>query len=179
MKKYHTNTLSFLNIHQLNQVVINVQFLPKSTTMNILYYLLAFLCGVTNSTQSGVNAELRRSINNPIYAAIISFASGLLGLILITPFFKESIPTIDTLKSLEWWKLTGGVLGAFFVTTVILSIQKIGSANMICLIVAGQLMTAMVLDHYGLLGFKLHQINGWRIAGGVFIVGGVYLILKN
>jgi transporter family-2 protein len=179
MKKYHTNTLSILNIHQLNQVVINVQFLPKSTTMNILYYLLAFLCGVTNSTQSGVNAELRRSINNPIYAAIISFASGLLGLILITPFFKESIPTIDTLKSLEWWKLTGGVLGAFFVTTVILSIQKIGSANMICLIVAGQLMTAMVLDHYGLLGFKLHQINGWRIAGGVFIVGGVYLILKN
>jgi transporter family-2 protein len=179
MKKYHTNTLSILNIHQLNQVVINVQFLPKSTTMNILYYLLAFLCGVTNSTQSGVNAELRRSINNPIYAAIISFASGLLGLILITPFFKESIPTIDTLKSLEWWKLTGGVLGAFFVTTVILSIQKIGSANMICLIVAGQLMTAMLLDHYGLLGFKLHQINGWRIAGGVFIVGGVYLILKN
>jgi transporter family-2 protein len=113
MKKYHTNTLSILNIHQLNQVVINVQFLPKSTTMNILYYLLAFLCGVTNSTQSGVNAELRRSINNPIYAAIISFASGLLGLILITPFFKESIPTIDTLKSLEWWKLTGGVLVLF------------------------------------------------------------------
>ena len=160
-------------------MAINVQFLPKSTTMSIIYYILAFLCGVTNSTQSGVNAELRRSINNPIYAAIISFASGLLGLILITPFFKESVPTIDTLKSLEWWKLTGGVLGAFFVTTVILSIQKIGSANMICLIVAGQLMTAMVLDHYGLLGFKLHQINGWRIAGGVFIVGGVYLILKN
>lgn len=160
-------------------MAIEVRFLQKSTKMSIIYYILAFLCGVTNSTQSGVNAELRRSINNPIYAAIISFASGLLGLILITPFFKESVPTIDTLKSLEWWKLTGGVLGAFFVTTVILSVQKIGSANMICLIVAGQLLTAMILDHYGLLGFKLHQINGWRIAGGVLIVAGVYLILKN
>ena len=72
-----------------------------------------------------------------------------------------------------------GVLGAFFVTTVILSVQKIGSANMICLIVAGQLLTAMLLDHYGLLGFKLHQINGWRIAGGLLIVAGVYLIVKN
>jgi transporter family-2 protein len=50
---------------------------------------------------------------------------------------------------------------------------------MICLIVAGQLLTAMILDHYGLLGFKLHQINGWRMAGGVLIVAGVYLILKN
>ncbi|CAH0996547.1 hypothetical protein EMA8858_02679 [Emticicia aquatica] len=147
--------------------------------MNIIYYILAFLCGVTNSTQSGVNAELRRSINNPIFAAIISFATGLIGLILIMPFFKESIPTVTTLKSLEWWKLTGGILGAFFVITVILSVQKIGSANMICLIVAGQLLTAMLLDHFGLLGFKLHPISSLRIAGGVLIVAGVYLIVKN
>ncbi|WP_394995980.1 DMT family transporter [Emticicia sp.] len=147
--------------------------------MNIILYILAFLCGVTNSTQSGVNAELRKSINNPIFAAIISFSTGLLGLILITPFFKESVPTLTTLKSLEWWKLTGGILGAFFVTTVILSVQKIGSANMIALIVAGQLLTAMLFDHFGILGFKLHQISGWRIAGGLLIVVGVYLIVKN
>ncbi len=82
--------------------------------MSIIYYILAFLCGVTNSTQSGVNAELRRSINNPIYAAIISFASGLVGLILITPFFKESVPTIATLKSLEWWKLTHIIVNVYF-----------------------------------------------------------------
>jgi transporter family-2 protein len=147
--------------------------------MNILFYLLAFLCGITNSTQSGVNAELRKSINNPIFAAIISFSTGLLGLILVTPFFKDAVPTFATLKSLEWWKLTGGILGAFFVTTVILSVQKIGSANMIALIVAGQMLTAMLLDHYGILGFKLHQITGWRIAGGMLVVAGVYLIVKN
>ena len=146
--------------------------------MNLFFYILAFLCGVANSTQSGINAELRRSINNPIFAAIISFSVGLIGLILIIPFFKEPVPSINTLKSLEWWKLSGGILGAFFVTTVILSVQKIGSANMIALIVAGQLLTAMVLDHYGLLGFKLHQISAWRVAGGTLIVAGVYLIFK-
>lgn len=147
--------------------------------MNIIYYVLAFLCGVTNSTQSGVNAELRKSINNPIIAAIISFASGLMALILISPFFKESIPSFNTIKSLEWWKLTGGVLGAFFVTTVIMSVQKIGSANMIALIIAGQLLTAMLLDHFGLIGFKVHSINIFRILGGILIVVGVYLIMKN
>ncbi len=147
--------------------------------MNIIYYILAFLCGVTNSTQSGVNAELRKSINNPIIAAIISFSSGLLALILISPFFKENIPSLATIKSLEWWKLTGGILGAFFVTTVIMSVQKIGSANMIALIVAGQLVTAMLLDHFGLIGFKVHPINIFRIFGGVLIVLGVYLIMKN
>lgn len=146
--------------------------------MSIVYYIFAFLCGISNSTQSGVNAELRKSINNPIFAAIISFTVGLLTLILVTPFFKETMPTIATLKSVEWWKFSGGILGAFFVTTVIMSVQKIGSANMICLIVAGQLLTAMLLDHFGLLGFKLHPVSGLRIAGGLLIMAGVYLVVK-
>jgi len=147
--------------------------------MNIIFYFFAVLCGVANSFQSGINAELRRSINNPIFAAIISFVVGLVGLILIIPFFKEPVPTLATLKSLVWWQWIGGILGAFFVTTVILSVQKIGSANMIALIVAGQLLTAMTLDHFGLLGFKLHPISMLRVVGGIFTVIGVYMIVKN
>ena len=147
--------------------------------MNIIFYFFAILCGVANSIQSGVNAELRKSIQNPIYSAIISFCIGLITLILITPFFKEPIPSLASLKSVAWWKWTGGLLGAFFVTTVILSIQKIGSANMLALIVAGQLITAMTLDHFGLLGFKVHPISLMRIIGGIVTVIGVYMIVKN
>ena len=147
--------------------------------MNIIFYFFAILCGVANSVQSGVNAELRKGINNPIFAAIISFSVGLVGLILITPFFKDPIPSLATLKSLEWWKWIGGILGAFFVTTVILIVQKIGSANMLALIVAGQLITAMLLDHFGLLGYKMHPITIWRIVGGIVTVIGVYMIVKN
>ncbi|GAB3502229.1 DMT family transporter [Emticicia fontis] len=147
--------------------------------MNIIFYFFAILCGVTNSLQSGINAELRKTIQNPIYSAIISFSIGLISLILITPFFKEPIPSLATLKSVVWWKWMGGLLGAFFVTTVILSIQKVGSANMLALIVAGQLITAMTLDHFGLLGFKIHPISLMRIIGGIVTVIGVYMIVKN
>ncbi|MFD2523508.1 DMT family transporter [Emticicia soli] len=147
--------------------------------MNIIFYFFAILCGVANSIQSGVNAELRKSINNPIYTAIFSFSIGLISLLLITPLFKEPFPSLASLKSIAWWKWTGGLLGAFFVTTVILSIQRVGSANMLALIVAGQLITAMTLDHFGLLGFKIHPISVWRIIGGIVTVIGVYLIVKN
>lgn len=147
--------------------------------MNIIFYFFAILCGVANSIQSGVNAELRKSINNPIYTAIFSFSIGLVSLLLITPLFKEPFPSLASLKSVSWWKWTGGLLGAFFVTTVILSIQRVGSANMLALIVAGQLITAMTLDHFGLLGFKIHPISVWRIIGGIVTVIGVYLIVKN
>lgn len=147
--------------------------------MNIIFYFFAILCGVANSIQSGVNAELRKSISNPIYTAIFSFSIGLVSLLLITPLFKEPFPSLASLKAVSWWKWTGGLLGAFFVTTVILSIQKVGSANMLALIVAGQLITAMTLDHFGLLGFKIHPISAWRIIGGIVTVIGVYLIVKN
>lgn len=147
--------------------------------MNIIFYFFAILCGVANSIQSGVNAELRKTINNPIYTAIFSFSIGLVSLLLITPLFKEPFPSMASLKSVAWWKWTGGLLGAFFVTTVILSIQRVGSANMLALIVAGQLITAMTLDHFGLLGFKIHPISAWRIIGGIVTVIGVYLIVKN
>jgi bacterial/archaeal transporter family-2 protein len=148
--------------------------------MNLFFYFLAILCGVGTAVQSGVNSELKKSINNPILAAIISFSVGLLSLLILYPIFsKSSLPNFATLKTLEWWKWTGGLFGAFFVTSVIFSIQKIGSANMTALIVGGQLLMVMVIDHYGLLGFNIHSINIWRVLGGILIVVGVYLILKN
>ncbi|NJN33710.1 MAG: DMT family transporter, partial [Saprospiraceae bacterium] len=89
----------------------------------------------------------------PILAAIISFSTGLLSLLLFFIFFNEkSLPSLKTLSGLSWWQFTGGLLGAFFVTTVILSVKEIGSANMTALIVAGQVLGAIVIDHYGWLG---------------------------
>ncbi|MCU0327122.1 MAG: DMT family transporter [Spirosomaceae bacterium] len=148
--------------------------------MNWILYLLAILCGVGTALQSGVNSQLRKSINNPLFAAVISFTVGFITILIIFPIFnKNALPSFSTLKSMEWWKWTGGFFGVFFVTTVIMTIDKVGSANMTALIVGGQLITAMVLDHYGFLGFNIHQINFWRVLGALLIVGGVYLVMKN
>lgn len=148
--------------------------------MNWILYLLAILCGVGTALQSGVNSQLRKTINNPLLAAVISFSVGFITILIIFPIFnKNAIPSVSTLKSMEWWKWTGGLFGAFFVTTVILTIDRVGSANMTALIVGGQLIMAIILDHYGLLGFNVHQINFWRVLGSLLIVGGVYLVMKN
>ena len=148
--------------------------------MNIIYYILAVLCGVSNAVQGGVNSELRKTVNNPILAAIISFVVGLVSLIIIYPIFnKNELPALTTLKAMEWWKWVGGMLGAYFVLTVIMSIQKIGSANMLSLIIGGQLFTAILLDRFGLFGFQQHSMNGWRIGGGVLIILGVWTVMKH
>lgn len=147
--------------------------------MNFIYLILAFLTGLAITVQAGVNANLRQAVTNPVLAAAISFGSGFLSLVLLLLASGATVPTLETARQISWWKWTGGLIGAVYVTTVIISVPKIGTANLVSLSVAGQLLAAVVLDHYGLLGFTLHPANGWRLLGLVLIMAGVLLVVRN
>jgi transporter family-2 protein len=148
--------------------------------MNWLFLFLAFLIGISNAVQSGVNTQLRESINNPILAAMTSFFVGLVILSIAFACFNQNpIPALSDFRQVSWTRFMGGVLGAFYVITVIFIVRDIGPANMICLVVAGQMIATMTIDHYGFQGFAVHQITLPRIAGTVLLIAGVYLILKN
>ena len=147
--------------------------------MNYIYILLAFLSGIAISVQAGVNANLRQSLTNPVLAAAVSFGTGFVSLLMLLLISGASLPAVESVRQVSWWKWTGGIIGAVYVTTVIVSVPKIGTANLVSLSVAGQLLAAVVLDHYGLLGFALHSANGWRLLGMLLIVGGVLLVVKN
>ena len=147
--------------------------------MNYIYLVLAFLTGIAVTVQAGVNANLRQAMTNPVLAAAISFGTGFVSLMLVLLVSGSSAPALDTVKQVSWWKWTGGLIGAVYVTTVIVSVPKIGTANLVSLSVAGQLIAAIVLDHYGLLGFTFHPANGWRLLGVVLIMAGVLLVVRN
>lgn len=147
--------------------------------MNYIYFLLAFFTGIAISIQAGVNANLRQAMTNPVLAAAISFGTGFVALMVMLLASRALIPSVDTIRQVSWWKWTGGIIGAVYVTTVIISVPKIGTANLVSLSVAGQLLAAVVLDHYGLLGFTLHPANGWRLMGMALIIAGVLLVVKN
>ncbi|GAB3509130.1 DMT family transporter [Spirosoma knui] len=147
--------------------------------MNYIYILLAFVTGLAVTIQAGVNANLRQMMANPVLAAAISFGSGFLSLFIVLVATGASLPAFETVKQVSWWKWSGGVIGAIYVTTVIISVPKIGTANLVSLSVAGQLVAAVILDHYGLLGFTLHPANGWRLLGVALIMAGVLLVVRN
>ncbi len=147
--------------------------------MQYVFLVLAFMTGVAIAIQAGINSNLRLSLNNPLLASLISFGTGLITLLVVHLSTGGAVPPMATLRSLSWWKWTGGVIGAVYVTTVILSVPRIGTANLVSLSVAGQLLAAVVLDHYGMLGFAQHPANGWRILGIGLILAGVWLVVKN
>ncbi len=147
--------------------------------MNYIYYLLALLTGIAITVQAGVNAQLRQMLTHPVLAAIISFGVGVISLIGFQLLSGGAWPAPETLRSIAWWKWTGGFIGAVYVTTVIISVPRIGAANLVSLSVAGQLAAAIVLDHYGWLGFSLHPANPWRLLGAMLIMSGVLLVVRN
>jgi transporter family-2 protein len=147
--------------------------------MKYLIFILPVLAGVTITTQAGVNSQLRVAVNNPWMAAFISFFVGtvILGFYLVIT--RQTAPSVAQLRGIELYKYAGGLLGAFFVTVIILTVQKIGSANVFALVIAGQLFMALLYDHLGLFGFPQSNISWIKIVGVLFLVVGAYLINKK
>ncbi len=151
--------------------------------MNFLYLILAFLSGVASTTQALVNTKLMFHLGSPILSSFINFVIGTLVLAIIYLFSvlnrTETIPSISHVAQTSWWMWSGGILGAFFVFIIIWVSPKIGFANVFSLIVAGQVILSVILDHSGILGTPIHQLNLSRFGGVCLLIIGVYLIETN
>ncbi|RIJ34477.1 DMT family transporter [Pontibacter oryzae] len=141
--------------------------------------LLPFLGGIAVTTQAAVNGQLREQVQSPLVAAFISFGVGTLVLGLLILLTKQQLPTYQQLVGISPHKLMGGVLGAFFVTSIILSVQRLSVANIFALVVAGQLGIALLYDHFGMIGVRQSPVTLTRLAGLAFLILGAYLINKK
>lgn len=147
--------------------------------MKFLFYMLPVLAGVAMTVQSGINGQLRSAINHPLLAAFISFLGGTLALGLMLLFSKQAFPALASYSDISWYKFSGGLLGVFVVTVVLLSVQEIGASNMFVLIVAGQLFTAVLMDHFGVLGMRESPVSLQKMIGIVLLIAGAYLVNKK
>ncbi|MGB0521363.1 MAG: DMT family transporter [Flammeovirgaceae bacterium] len=141
-----------------------------------LFIVLAVVAGAVLPLQAGLNGKMGRAVGDSVYAALISFIIGSVGLFIYAMITKVDFSQISHTTSLHWSVWVAGLLGAFYVAAVIVLLPKIGAALTFGLVVTGQLGLSLVLDHFGLLGVSVHEINWQRIAGVLLIVGGVVLI---
>ena len=132
------------------------------------------------AAQGGINAQLRSVVGSPAMATLVSFVVGTLALVIYVLLFdRHSFSSLSPLKTMSLYKWTGGIIGAVYVCCVIILAPKIGAANTLGLVVGGQMVLAIILDHFGLLGFAQHAVNMYRVAGTILLIAGVLLIVKN
>ncbi len=147
--------------------------------MKLLYYVLPLIAGIAMSVQSGINSQLRVSIQHPVMASMISFLVGTMALGIVLLFSKDPLPAFSAYGAVELYKFSGGILGAFIVFVALVSVSKIGASNMFVLIITGQLITAVFMDHFGLLGLSVKAITLQKSIGILLLILGAYLVNRK
>ena len=143
----------------------------------VIWIILAFLSGAFLPIQAGLNTKLGESGKSPIHASMISFIVGVLALALYITLTKQTFSWAG-LKSAPAYAWVGGILGAFYVTVIILSFPKLGPGLTFGLVVAGQMVISALLEHFNILVAQPHPLSFMRIMGILLIIAGVIIIRR-
>jgi len=143
--------------------------------INFVFYLLVAGAGVSFALQQAANNHLRAELVSPWWAGFISYAVGSVVMLIMALVSGPALSlTMITRTHLFSW--TGGVFGAIYIATAIFMIPKLGATTVLALMVVGQMVISLFLDHYGILGIPIYPISGVRLIGVVLLVLGVVLV---
>jgi bacterial/archaeal transporter family-2 protein len=143
-----------------------------------LAVVLTALVGGLIALQAPINSQLGRSVGT-FQAAFVSFALGTLLLALVASLARGGFGQVAEARHLSWYYLTGGVLGAAYVTTVLVTVRSLGAGPVVAATIAGQLTASVVIDQFGLLGVARAPITIGKILGVVLLALGVWLIVRE
>ena len=146
--------------------------------MSLLVYLAAIAAGMSNVVQTGASAQLRKSVDNPIFAAAYVYFGGLIIVLLIQLIVREGWPSADKFLNVPWWAWSSGLLSVGATMAGIMLAQKLGAGVFSGISVTVATITSIALDNFGLVGFKQHPASWPRILGGGLMVAGLWLISK-
>jgi len=142
-----------------------------------LLVAVALTMGAFMAIQPAINGQLRWRIGSPAQAAMVSTSVSTISLLLfVLVIQRQPWPDAGAFRGAPWWIWTGGLLGAVYVAVSIILVQRLGGAVALSLVVLGQMFSALVIDHYGLLGLAQHEISPGRVLGVLMVVGGVVMI---
>jgi len=140
---------------------------------------LAALVGASLAIQIGLNAMVRVQLGHPVTAAVANFAVGIVCLLAFAVMARVPLPALAQVSSAPPWIWLGGLLGALYVGSGIVLGPQLGAGMFMALTVAGQLVAALVLDHYGLLGFPVRPVDLGRIVGVGLVIAGVVVLARQ
>ncbi len=140
--------------------------------------LVGLATGCLLATQPSVNGQLGRSVEHPMQASMISFASGAAIVLVVCVVMGWFPPRFRVPASqLPWWIWFGGAIGVVMVTTSLIFVPRVGSLPWFAAVMTGQTVGAILLDHFGLLGNPRAEASPLRLLGMGLLIAGVAVIV--
>ena len=133
--------------------------------------------GAATALQAPTNAKMMGAVGSPVNAAFVSFAVGTAALGILAVVLQVR-PDMAASRALPWYAWVGGLYGAIFVVAAAWGVPRLGVATTIILMVAGQLLLSLILDHFGAMGMPRQPISLGRVAGVGLVIAGVLMVRK-
>jgi transporter family-2 protein len=144
--------------------------------MPLFLFLLAAAAGVMIPLQAVVNARLGRAIGGPLWAAALSSVLVATVLACLALALGKPWPRLSQMTGLPWWVWIGGLCGAIVLSATTAVAPRIGAANMIALVMTGQVIAAMTLDRLGWFDMAIQPFSVQRMAAAGLLVAGAVLM---
>jgi bacterial/archaeal transporter family-2 protein len=139
---------------------------------------LTAVVGGLIALQAPINSNLGKTVGT-FQAAFLSFAIGTVVLAAIAALAKGGFSEVGQARHLTWYYLTGGVLGAIYVTTVLVTVRHLGAGGVVAATIAGQLTMGVIVDQLGILGVEKDPVTVTKIAGVLVLALGVFMIVRE
>ncbi|MBL0967682.1 MAG: DMT family transporter [Brevundimonas sp.] len=143
----------------------------------MLSMIAVVIAGGATALQAPTNAKMMTAVGSPVNAAFVSFAVGTAALGILAVILQAK-PDMAAARNLPWYAWIGGLYGAVFVVAAAWGVPRLGVALTITLMVAGQLLISLFLDHFGAFGVPRSPINLGRLAGVALVIGGVVMVRR-
>ena len=146
----------------------------------LLLGLMAVISGALIPVQAASNAALSRVINGNVpFAALTLFVVAAVATAAAVAVLGQGLPSGAELRSAPWWSYSGGLIVAFYVFTITFLSPRLGVGAAIALIVTGQVLAALTIDHFGLMRSMVISLTPTRLAGAALMIAGAFLALRR
>lgn len=162
----------------MNYVRRNPKDKIQSSTVYI-WLIIGFMFGFCPPIQTAINSALGQQLHSSVMASLISFTVGTIVLFILTLIFNKSLK-VTTFNSkqgkLKPIYFIGGILGVIFVTTNIILMPHLGAALTTIIVMLGQMLMGIIIDHFGLLGTNVNKVTPRKVLGIIAIMIGIILL---
>jgi bacterial/archaeal transporter family-2 protein len=144
------------------------RFMLPSLIKNAVPLLLTVFAGALLPAQFATNSALANHLHSVILTGAISYSVGSLLLIILVTLQRKS-PDWAAARQAPFWSWFGGAIGSAYVVGSVLLTQALGAAIATTLVIASQIVTAILLDHFGALGLPKRPINRVRLMAVILV----------
>lgn len=146
--------------------------MPPTTT----YALVMLAAGIGIPVLAALNAGLGTRLGSPVAAAAILFVVALLTTLMVLAI--KGAPALAAVVTAPRHLFLAGLLVAFYILSITIIAPKFGVGNAVFFVLLGQLISAALIDHFGLFGARVSPLSLSRAGGIALMAAGVFLTQK-